>query len=82
MKTSRLVVLACVLGLAAVSHAHAADNLLHDMAIQFFVDEFLPTMVALATAALREPMTWGVICAAALPAMLRRRRSSKQAHRS
>lgn len=52
------------------------------LAAAFLVDEFVPTMVALATAALREPMTWGVICAAALPSMLHRRRSAKRTHQS
>ena len=52
------------------------------LAAAFLTDEFVPTMVALATAALREPMTWGVICAAALPAMLHRRRSAQRTHHS
>ncbi len=77
-----MLALASVLNLAASNNAHAADNTLHDMAIEFFVGEFVPTLLALATAALREPMTWGVICAATLPAMLRRRRSAQRAHRS
>jgi hypothetical protein len=59
----------------------AMDNL-PTLAAAFLVDEFVPTLLALATAALREPMTWGVICAAALPAMLRRRRSARRAHHS
>jgi hypothetical protein len=68
---------ACVLALALAPSAHAADNLLHDMAIEFFTEEFVPTLLALATAALREPMTWGVIGAAVLPAVLCRRRVSR-----
>ncbi len=77
-----MLALASVLNLAASTSAQAADNILHDMAITFFVDEFVPTLLALATAALREPMTWGVICAAALPVMLRRRRSAQRARHS
>jgi hypothetical protein len=69
-----------LLGVAGVN-AHAADNVLRDMAIEFFVDEFVPTLLALATAALREPMTWGVIGAAALLSFLRRHRSSRRPHR-
>lgn len=56
------------------------DNL-PTLAAAFLADEFVPTMVALATAALREPMTWGVLCVAALPALLRRHRSARRAHR-
>ena len=59
----------------------AMDNL-PTLAAAFLVDEFVPTLLALATAALREPMTWGVICAAALPAVLRRHRSAQRAHHS
>jgi hypothetical protein len=70
-----------LLGAASVN-AHAADNILHDMAIEFFTDEFVPTLLALATAALREPMTWGVLGAAALLSLLRRHRSSRRPHRS
>lgn len=71
-----------VFAMLAAPTAHAADNVLHDIAIEFFTEEFVPTLLALATAALREPMTWGVLCAAALPALWRRHRSSKRAHRS
>ena len=70
--------LACVIALAATPHAHAADNILHDMAIEFLVDELVPTLLALAAAALREPMTWAVLCAAALPSLLRRHRAAKR----
>jgi hypothetical protein len=73
--------LACVLALPATPNAHAADNILHDMAIEFLVDELVPTLLALATAALREPMTWGVIVVATLPALWRRHRSSTRAQR-
>jgi hypothetical protein len=55
----------------------AADNL-PALAAAFIADEFLPTMVALAVAALREPMTWGVIGAALLPALLRRARARQR----
>jgi hypothetical protein len=73
----------CLLLLStAAANAHAADNILHDMALEFIVDEFVPTLLALATAALREPMTWGVIGVAATLSLLRRRRSSRQRHRS
>jgi hypothetical protein len=67
---------ACVLALALAPSEHAADNLLHDMAIEFFTEEFVPTLLALAGAALREPMTWGVIAAGFAPALLRRTRSN------
>ncbi len=49
----------------------AMDHLL-TLAAAFIADEFLPTMAALAVAALREPMTWGVIAAGFMPALLRR----------
>jgi hypothetical protein len=68
---------ACALGLAIAPRAHAADNILHDMAIEFIVDEFVPTLLALAAAALREPMTWGVIGAAVVAALLRRARAGR-----
>jgi hypothetical protein len=67
--------MACALGPAIAPRAHAADNILHDMAIEFIVDDFVPTLLALAAAALREPMTWGVIGAAAVAAWLRRTRN-------
>jgi hypothetical protein len=70
-----------LLGMASFN-ARAADNLLHDMAIQFITDEFVPTLLALAAAALGEPMTWGVISAAALLLLVRRHRSSSRPHRS
>jgi hypothetical protein len=57
--------------------AHAAGNLLHDMALEFLIDEFVPTLLALAQAALREPMTWGLVAALALPSLLRRQRTSR-----
>ena len=47
------------------------------LAAAFIADEFLPTMAALAVAALREPMTWGVIGAGFVPEMLRRARAGK-----
>jgi hypothetical protein len=53
-----------------------SGNLLHDMAIEFLVEEFVPTLLALAAAALREPMTWGVLAALALPSLLRHRRQT------
>jgi hypothetical protein len=65
--------LACTLSLALAPCAHAADNILHDIALEFIVDEFVPTLLALATAALREPMTWGVIGAVVLIALVRHR---------
>jgi len=68
---------ACVLALVIAPRAHAADNILHDMAMEFILDEFVPTMVALAAAALREPMTWGVVGAAVVLALLRRARVNK-----
>ena len=47
------------LGDAAASAArNTGDNILHDMAIEFFTEEFVPTPLALAGAALRQPMTW------------------------
>ena len=55
----------------------AMDNL-PALAAAFIADEFLPTMVALAVAALREPMTWGVIGAAVLPALLRHTRARQR----
>jgi hypothetical protein len=53
------------------------DNL-PALAAAFIADEFLPTMVALAVAALREPMTWGVIGAALAPALLHRARARQR----
>jgi hypothetical protein len=88
MKPNRLyplvstLALACMLTLALAPSAHAADNILHDMAVEFVVEEFVPTLLALAAAALREPMTWGVIGAAALISLLRRHRTSRQPRRS
>jgi hypothetical protein len=88
MKPSRLYpllsafALACLFALVAAPNAYAADNPLRDMAIEFLVDEFVPTLMALATAALREPLTWGVIVAAAVPSLLRRHRTSIRQRRS
>lgn len=53
------------------------DNL-PALAATFIADEFLPTIVALAVAALREPMTWGAIGAAFVPALLRRARTRQR----
>jgi hypothetical protein len=61
-------------GLTGAAVAHAGTNLLHDMAVEFVVDEFVPTLLALAEAAMSEPLTWAVLGALALPALLRRRR--------
>jgi hypothetical protein len=83
MKPNRLYPLvstlaaSCVLALALAPSARASDNILHDMAIEFFTQEFVPTLLALASAALREPMTWGVIAAGFAPALLRRARVGK-----
>jgi hypothetical protein len=66
---------ACALALAVAPSAHAADGSLRELAVEFLSDEFMPTLLALAVAALREPMTWGVIGAAFLPALLRRART-------
>ena len=88
MKPSRLYplvsafALACLLALVAAPNAYAADNLLRDIAIEFVVDEFVPTLMALAAAALREPLTWGVIVAAAIPPLLRRLRTARRQRRS
>jgi hypothetical protein len=54
-----------------------SDNVLHDMAVEFIVDEFVPTLLALAEAALREPMTWGVLAALTLPSLLRHGRARR-----
>lgn len=43
-----------------------------DAVLDFVRAEFVPTLLALADAALREPLTWGVIAAAALPSLWRR----------
>jgi hypothetical protein len=67
--------LACALALAVAPSAHAADGTLRELAVEFVRDEFVPTLLALAAAALREPMTWGVVGAALLPSLLRRARS-------
>ena len=58
-----------------------SDNVLHDMALAFLVEEFVPTLLALAAAALREPMTWGVLAALALPSLLRRARARRHSAR-
>jgi hypothetical protein len=84
MKPTRLyplvstLALACALSLAVAPSAHAADGNLRELAVGFLSDEFVPTLLALATAALREPMTWGVIGAGFLPALLRRVRARQR----
>jgi hypothetical protein len=65
-------------GLTGAAGARASTNMLHDMAVEFIVDEFVPTLLALAAAALREPLTWAVLGAFALPALLRRRRATRR----
>jgi hypothetical protein len=50
-------------------------------ALDFVRHEFVPTMLALADAALREPLTWAVLAAFAVPAWWRRRRASTPARR-
>jgi hypothetical protein len=80
MQRARLPSLSWVAGppcLFGTADAHAAGNLLHDMALEFLLDEFVPTFLALAQAALREPMTWGILVALALPSVLRRQRASR-----
>ena len=43
-----------------------------EVVLEFVRGELVPTLLALAVAALREPLTWGVIAAAALPSLWRR----------
>ena len=50
-------------------------------AVDFVLSEFVPTLWALAVAALREPLTWAVIGAGALPALWRRVRTSGRPQR-
>lgn len=50
-------------------------------AVDFVRSEFMPTLWALAVAALREPLTWAVIGAGALPALWRRVRTSGRPQR-
>ena len=64
-------------GLAGAADAHAAGTILHEMAAEFLVEEFMPTLLALADAALREPLTWAIPAAVALPWLLRRQRASR-----
>lgn len=49
--------------------------------LEFVRNEFVPTLWALAVAALREPLTWAVIGAGALPALWRRIRTPGRSHR-
>lgn len=50
-------------------------------ALEFVRSEFVPTLWLLAATALREPLTWAVIGAAALPWLWRRARTSARARR-
>lgn len=50
-------------------------------ALDFVRSEFVPTLWALAAAALREPLTWAVLGAFALPTLWRRLRASARARR-
>lgn len=49
-------------------------------ALDFVRSEFVPTMLALAIAALREPLTWGALGAAAV--LWRQVKASARSHRS
>jgi hypothetical protein len=49
--------------------------------LDFVRGELVPTSWALAVAALREPLTWAVLGAGALPALWRRVRPSGRPHR-
>lgn len=49
--------------------------------LEFVRSEFVPTLWALAVAALREPLTWAVIGAGALPTLWRRLRTTGRSHR-
>lgn len=51
-------------------------------AVDFVRGEFVPTLWALAEAALREPLTWAVIGAFALPMLWRRLKTSARARRT
>ncbi len=53
-----------------------------DVMLDFVRGEFVPTLLALADAALREPLTWAVIVAFALPSLWRRARASGRALRA
>jgi hypothetical protein len=52
------------------------DDSLYALAAAFVIDELIPTLAALAVAAGREPLTWAVLAAVALPALWRRARAS------
>jgi hypothetical protein len=49
--------------------------------LDFVRSEFVPTLWALVVAALREPLTWAVIGAGALPTLWRRLRTTGRSHR-